>query len=302
MDLYANELNQIKMYGQMRYEQANAHNERVSAQRREAARDILKAKQGTQQEIAEENTEEMAKGGVASISTAIDANSARGAIKETIKKKGEEAIKSQVKASVDSVAKKISEPHGVPHDTRTMNPLSDTAKENEKMAEKLGARSIRGKVSDKMEEKMATRLGKAGLKSAGSLMNVGLAGEAVYDDFQGGQFHLAGKNGLEEASNALQIASGVADVVGLAFPPVLAVGMLLGAASSVTGAVGEEQELEATEAKQKKKLADTTSKIQGAVSGLKTLDADAVRRQAMDTASRSISIPVAGRTTTKVAG
>ncbi len=302
MDLYANEMNQIKMYGQMRYEQANAHNERVSAQRREAARDILKAKQGTQAEIAEENTEEMAKGGVASISTAIDARGAAGALKEVAKNKAEAAVKAQVKSSVDSVAKKISEPHGVPHDTRTANPLSDTAKENEKMVEKLGSRSIRDKVSDKMEQKMATRLGKAGLKSAGSLMNVGLAGEALYDDFKGGQFHLAGKNGLEEASNALQIASGVADVVGLAFPPVLAVGMLLGAASSVTGAVGEEQELETTEAKQRQKLSDTTSKIQGAVSGLKTLDADAVRRQAMETASRSISIPVAGRTTTKVAG
>ena len=281
MDLYNHENNMIKMLGQMRYDAATAHNERVTAMRRQAARDILSAKQGTQNEIAEENTEEMAKGGVASISTAIDANSARSAIKDTLKKKAEDAVKSQVKKSVSSVAKKLEDPHGVPHDTRTMNPLIDTAEETEKMAKRVSDSGIRSKVSDKMEEKMATKLGKAGLKSAGSLMNVGMGLDAFHDDFNGGQFHLAGKNGLEEASNALQIASGVADVVGLALPPVLAVGMLLGAASSVTGAVGEVQEVEATEAKQKKKASDFISKTQASVSGLHKVDADKARASAM---------------------
>ena len=60
MDLYNHENNMIKMLGQMRYDAATAHNERVTAMRRQAARDILNAKQGTQNEIAEENTEEMA--------------------------------------------------------------------------------------------------------------------------------------------------------------------------------------------------------------------------------------------------
>ena len=281
MDLYNHENNMIKMLGQMRYDAATAPNERVTAMRRQAARDILSAKQGTQNEIAEENTEEMAKGGVASISTAIDANSARSAIKDTLKKKAEDAVKSQVKKSVSSVAKKLEDPHGVPHDTRTMNPLIDTAEETEKMAKRVSDSGIRSKVSDKMEEKMATKLGKAGLKSAGSLMNVGMGLDALHDDFKGGQFHLAGKNGLEEASNALQIASGVADVVGLALPPVLAVGMLLGAASSVTGAVGEVQEVEATEAKQKKKASDFISKTQASVSGLHKVDADKARASAM---------------------
>jgi len=281
MDLYNHENNMIKMLGQMRYDAATAHNERVTARRQQVARDILTAKRETQDDIASENTEEMAKGGVASISTAIDANSARSAIKDTIKNKAEEAVKSQAKKSISSVAKKLEDPHGVPHDTRTMNPLVDTAEETEKMAKRVGNASIRSKVSDKMEEKMATKLGKAGLKSAGSLMNVGMGLDALHDDFKGGQFHLAGKNGLEEASNALQIASGVADVVGLALPPVLAVGMLLGAASSVTGAVGEVQEVEATEAKQKKKASDFISKTQASVSGLHKVDASKARASAM---------------------
>jgi hypothetical protein len=298
MDLYNHEQNMIKMLGQMRYEAATAHNERVTARRQQVARDILTAKRETQDDIASENTEEMAKGGVASISTAIDANSARNAIKDTIKNKAEEAVKSQVKKSINSVAEKIDKPHGVPHDTRTMNPLVDTAEETEKMAKRVSDSGIRSRVSSKMEEKMATKLGKAGLKSAGSLMNVGMGLEALHDDFKGGQFHLAGKNGLEEASNALQIASGVADVVGLALPPVLAVGMLLGAASSVTGAVGEVQEVEATEAKQKKKVADFADKAQASLSGLHMMDADKARASAMNI-DRTINQT---RTTQKVAG
>tara|TARA_R100001015_G_C4609016_1_gene164275 strand:+ start:184 stop:1080 length:897 start_codon:yes stop_codon:yes gene_type:complete len=298
MDLYNHEQNMIKMLGQMRYDAATAHNERVTARRQQVARDILTAKRETQDDIASENTEEMAKGGVASISTAIDANSARGAIKDTIKKKAEDAVKSQVKSSINSVAKKIEDPHGVPHDTRTMNPLVDTAEETEKMAKRVSDSGLRSRVSNKMEEKMATKLGKAGLKSAGSLMNVGMGLDALHDDFKGGQFHLAGKNGLEEASNALQIASGVADVVGLALPPVLAVGMLLGAASSVTGAVGEVQEVEADEAKQRKKTAEFTDKAQASLSGLHMMDADKARASAMNI-DRTINQT---RTTQKVAG
>ena len=302
MELYNHENNMIRMLGQMRYEAATAHNERVTAMRREAARDILSAKQAEQDEVASENTEEMAKGGVASISTAIDANSARNAIKDTLKKKAEDAVKSQVKSSISNVAKKLEDPHGVPHDTRTMNPLTNTAEETEKMAKRVGDASLRSKVSDKMEEKMATKLGKAGLKSAGSMMNVGMGAEALYDDFKGGQFHLAGKNGLEEASNALQIASGVADVVGLAFPPVLAVGMLLGAASSVTGAIGEVQEVEATEAKQKKKLQEFTEKTKASVEGLKMIDPVRARRTAMENALASQHKDIQVRTIQKVAG
>ena len=298
MDLYNHENNMIKMLGQMRYDAANAHNERVTAMRRQAARDILNAKQGTQNEIAEENTEEMAKGGVGGISTAIDANSARNAIKDTIKNKAESAVKNQAKKTIDSVAEKLDKPHEVPHDTRTMNPLTDTAAENEKMMERAGKVGLRDNINNKMEEKMATKLGKAGLKSAGSLMNVGMGLDALHDDFKGGQFHLAGKNGMEEASNALQIASGVADVVGLAFPPVLAVGMLLGAASAVTGVVGEVEEVDAEEAKQKKKEQDYEAKVQASVSGLHKVDAAKARASAM----LSDHTIVQRKTTQKVAG
>ena len=54
MDLYNHEHNMIKMFGQMRYEAATAHNERVTARRQQVARDILTAKRETQDEIASE--------------------------------------------------------------------------------------------------------------------------------------------------------------------------------------------------------------------------------------------------------
>tara|TARA_R110000824_G_scaffold235476_1_gene424273 strand:+ start:4626 stop:5537 length:912 start_codon:yes stop_codon:yes gene_type:complete len=303
MDLYNNELSQIKMYGQMRYEQANAHNERVSAMRRQASTEILQAKQGTQQEIAEENTEGMAMGGAASISTAIDANASKNAVKDHIKKKAEKALKNQVSQSVDSVAKKIKDPHGVPHDTKTMNPLTDTAKENEKMVARVSKAGLKEKLEDKAVAKMATKTGGRVLGAAGSFMNIGAGLKDFHDDMKGGSFHLEGGNDLEKASNALQMMSAVADVGGIYFAPLLAVGMLMGAASAVTGAIGEEEELSATEAKQKQQLQDKTTKINQAVGKLHTLDADKVRRQAI----ASIPKPdrpsaLQQRTTTKVAG
>mgnify|MGYP003113577777 CR=1 FL=1 len=301
MDLYAHENNMIKMMGQMRYDQANAHNERVTAMRRESARDILTAKQGTQNEVAEENTEEMAKGGVASISTAIDANSARNALKQTIKDRAEKAVRNQVKSSISSVAEKIDKPHDVPHDSRTLTPMTESAEETEGMARRVAKGSIRSRVSLAMEEKMATRIGKAGLKSAGSMMNVGMGVEALAHDFKGGQFHLAGKNGLEEASNGLQIASGVADIVGLAFPPVLAIGMLLGAASSVTGAIGEQEEVDAKEKQQKQKSSDFISQSKASVAGLRKVDANRARATAeMKLNNRNTREQT--RTTQKVSG
>ena len=304
MDLYNNEMNQVRMFGNMRYEQANAHNLQVSAMRRQAATEILQAKQGTQQEIASEEMEGTAMGGAASISTAIDANSAKNAVKDHIQKKAEKAIKNKVEQSVDSVAKKITDPHDVPHDTRTMNPLTETHAENEKMVLRASRAGMKEKLETKMFDKMGTKVGKAVLGSAGSMMNIGAGIKDFHDDWKGGTFHLDGANDLEKASNALQMASAVADAGGLAgFAPLLAVGMLMGAASAVTGLIGEEQELKATEQQQEDTLGEKTNKINQAVGKLRTVDADKVRRDAM----ASIPKPdhpsgVQQRTTTKVSG
>ncbi len=84
------------------------------------------------------------------------------------------------------------------------------------------------------------------------------------EDCKGGLCHLAGKNGLEEASNVRQIGSGIADIVGFAFPPAAAVGALLGVASSVAEGFGKREEQEDTEAKIKKKAKATTDKHKSA--------------------------------------
>lgn len=302
MDLYANETNQIKMYGQMRYEQANNHNMQVSAMRRQAATQILSAKAKTKDEISQEETEGSAVGGGASISTAIDANSAKNAVKTHLKNKAEKAVKNQAKQSIDSVATKLKDPHGVPHDTRTMNPLTDTAAENEKMALRASKAGMKEKLENKVVGKMASKTGARVLGAAGGFMNIGMGLKDFHDDMKGGTFHLDGANDMEKASNALQMASAVADVGGIYFAPLLAVGMLMGAASSVVGAIGEDEELTATEAAQKVELADETNKIRGAVGKLRTVDPNKVRAQAMASITRTSSKPKGQqqRTTAKV--
>ncbi len=87
-------------------------------------------------------------------------------------------------------------------------------------------------------------LEKQGLKALGKaagVVNVGFAGEALAEDFKGG-LHFAGNNAEEKWANGLQIASGAADLVGLAFPPVALLGAGLSLLSGVLEQAGQEQE------------------------------------------------------------
>jgi hypothetical protein len=87
-------------------------------------------------------------------------------------------------------------------------------------------------------------LEKQGLKALGKVagvVNVGFAGEALAEDFKGG-LHFAGNNAEEKWANGLQIASGAADLIGLAFPPVALLGAGLSLLSGVLEQAGQEQE------------------------------------------------------------
>ena len=108
----------------------------------------------------------------------------------------------------------------------------------------------------------ARALGGAAAEGVGKL-GVGLGilagGESAITDLTGGFGKLANKE--EKASNALSVAGGVADTIGLAIPPLAIFGGLLGLASAVTGTIGH---LEDSSSKigsgQKKLAADKTSK------------------------------------------
>lgn len=86
------------------------------------------------------------------------------------------------------------------------------------------------------------------LGRAGGFMNVGLGMYDLSEDFKGGHFQLAGNNNTEELANALQIASGGLELIGLAAGPaalpLAAVGAGLGVLSAVAQSIGEEMEVE----------------------------------------------------------
>tara|TARA_R110001583_G_scaffold74633_5_gene206556 strand:+ start:170 stop:1306 length:1137 start_codon:yes stop_codon:yes gene_type:complete len=108
----------------------------------------------------------------------------------------------------------------------------------------------------------ARAIGGAAAEGVGKL-GVGLGilagGESAITDLTGGFGKLANKE--EKASNALSVAGGVADTIGLAIPPLAIFGGLLGLASAVTGTIGH---LEDSSSKigsgQKKLAADKASK------------------------------------------
>ena len=108
------------------------------------------------------------------------------------------------------------------------------------------------------DSKAAKSLGSQAAEGVGKLgagLGMLAGGESLATDLTGGFSKLANKN--DKASNALSVAGGAADAIGLAFPPLEIVGGLLGIASAVTGTIGH--------------LEESSSKVG---SGQKTLAAD----------------------------
>lgn len=114
------------------------------------------------------------------------------------------------------------------------------------------------------------------LGRAGGFMNVGLGMYDLTEDFKGGHFELEGHNETEKLANALQIASGGLELVGLVGGPVTvplaAIGAGLGVASAVAQSIGEEMEVEPEKTAEtgkaeaeKQKLALPPPKIQRSV-------------------------------------
>jgi len=90
---------------------------------------------------------------------------------------------------------------------------------------------------------------KAGLSTAADLgakagVGLGIVGGAVSaaQDFSGGHFHLAGDNTAEKAGNALSMASGALDTLGLAIPPLAILGGLAGVGSAIADIFGHHED------------------------------------------------------------
>ena len=94
-----------------------------------------------------------------------------------------------------------------------------------------------------------------GVGKLGAGLGVIAGGESLATDLTGGFSKLA--NNEDKASNALSVAGGIADTIGLAIPPLEIFGGILGIASAITGTIGH--------------LEDSSAKIG---SGQKTLATD----------------------------
>ena len=86
---------------------------------------------------------------------------------------------------------------------------------------------------------------KAGLSTAADLgakagVGLGIIGGAssLAQDFSGGHFHLSGDNGAEKAGNAMSMASGALDTLGLVAPPLAILGGLVGVGSAIADIFG----------------------------------------------------------------
>ncbi len=275
MDLWNDERARANRYATIRYQEALSHNERVTALRRQAAQRILQVSEDKKQEVAEENVEEIATGSAAGISTAIDATSARTTLMNAAKKKAEEALKDTVKTKVESVVK-------------------DSLDKDSKQIATEAADESAGEVAKSGERIVGRKFARKALSAGGTFMNVGQGAYDLYKDTDGfkGDFHLEGANDLEKASNALQIASGVADVLGVvtAQPEIVALGAALGAASAVTGAIGGEEEIQDKAAKEQASLEDKKSQIRSDMDKLKFVDADRVKADALKSARSSMGL------------
>lgn len=93
---------------------------------------------------------------------------------------------------------------------------------------------------------------KAGLSTAadlGAKAGVGLGivggGLSLAQDFSGGHFQLAGDNKAEKAGNAMSIASGALDTLGLVAPPLAILGGLVGVGSAIADIFGHHEEAKA---------------------------------------------------------
>ena len=129
-----------------------------------------------------------------------------------------------------------------------------------KLAEIVGAANKGKDAAEFFKGGSASILGKAG-----GFMNVGLGMYDLSEDFKGGTFDLEGNNNMEKAANALQIASGGLELMGLAGGPatipLAALGAGLGVMSSVFQSVGEEQEVEPETAAQRSAASAEKAKL-----------------------------------------
>lgn len=167
------------------------------------------------------------------------------------------SVKSAGQASVDAV-KQFAKSGGrdltrvpAPQQVKPVNPGDPVQVEPPAATEKAATSAVESGAEDTVSVDRAALT--AGSKVAGGVAEaVGTAGVALgivqggvslATDLTGGFDKLA--NNEDKASNVLSVASGVADTIGLVFPPAAIFGGLFGIASAITGTIGSLEEAKA---------------------------------------------------------
>lgn len=112
-------------------------------------------------------------------------------------------------------------------------------------------------------------------KGIGALASAGIGGYDIYQDFQGGKFHIAGDNWASKASNVLQIGGAIADIGGTVFPPLALLGGVADIAGGIAGEIGEkidegkekseDQQLQQEQTEQKQAIEVQPAQVTGRV-------------------------------------
>lgn len=143
-------------------------------------------------------------------------------------------------------------------ETTEISGVASALQEGKSLEGALAGQMKKGILSRAVESESLKGLG----AKAGGLANIALGFDALRKDYTGGQFKVAGNNWEERAGNELQIGAGVADAIGLAVPPVAAVGAILGIAAGTIDALGERREGEEAVNKSKQETKTNVQKLQ----------------------------------------
>jgi len=102
-------------------------------------------------------------------------------------------------------------------------------------------------------------LGEKAVKGLSVAADIGVGGVDLYNDIKNG--NLGGGNGFDEAGNVLAIGSGLAETVGLVFPPAEIIGGVLGVLGGVASGIGDMFDSGDAKEKAKQQVTTTSSSV-----------------------------------------
>jgi len=253
MDIHTTDTRAASM-GRARMNDVESYNEYIDSLNRDRAARLLTMKDAAVEDenrIMEENETDQIKGLIAAT---INVSTGKADAKEALERLGIKLPSSGAKTMTE-VGEAVKDGHAV-KEAKSIEEAIDIAKGSGKLA-------------------VGKLLGKS-MAHAGGAMNIGMALWEVGHDYKDGNIVLHG-NAEQKMSERLQMAAGVADVAGFAFPPAMVAGASLGVGSAVLGEIGdieaEKKKIGDVKKQTKKKLQDIQSEI--IKPQLKTLAAEA---------------------------